>query len=82
MDFQRDSGLAASIIKERVSSLEALRVILVRWPGSPADFASSLLTANSGDVERVEKAIARFYTRQCFKVMARAPAVPHQVPVA
>ncbi|KAJ3528721.1 hypothetical protein NM688_g7958 [Phlebia brevispora] len=81
----RNEGLAASDIKDRVPSLEALRVIMHRWPDAPEEIKSlpPLTAAMTVDeLARIEVAICSHYAQRFYDVAGRAAILPRQFPCA
>ncbi|KAJ3551478.1 hypothetical protein NM688_g4684 [Phlebia brevispora] len=79
----RNEGLAASDIQDRVHSLEALRVIMHRWPDVPEEIKSlpPLTAAISVDeLTRIEVAMCSHYTQRFYNVAGRAAILPRRFP--
>ncbi len=78
-----ESGLFARVSQRRVGALNALRDILVRWPGTPIALmnAPDLTIQDPGDtVAEIERIIAKFYVETFFTIAGRPPIVPHFLP--
>ena len=76
-------GLSALTVAGRRRSLEALRQLLVRWPGADASITPLPLDSERmPDVEVLahEEAICRFYTQTFWEVCGRAATIPRQFP--
>lgn len=81
----KDTGLASIDVLERGKSLEALRQLLITWPGVPSELSScsSLATcASTRLIEHMEDAMAKFYVDMFFKFSGRAAILPHRFPFA
>ncbi|EKM49136.1 uncharacterized protein PHACADRAFT_201977 [Phanerochaete carnosa HHB-10118-sp] len=75
-------GLSASNIRDRCTSLEGLRQLLVRWDGCPATFREQRLDTGAPQkaLEDFEHAATVFYCETAYKKFGRAAAVPREVP--
>lgn len=76
-------SLVAPLPHHRLSALNALREILVRWPLCPSNIKDGgplLSTASVEAIECLEFQMACFYTQSFFDVAGRAPLVPHCYP--
>ncbi|GJE91173.1 hypothetical protein PsYK624_073220 [Phanerochaete sordida] len=68
---------------ERTLRLDALRRLLLRWPGCPRSFDMQLDDRTSGTtLDWFERAAARFYCSTAYLKWGRAAAVPRQPPVS
>lgn len=78
------SGLFAPLPHRRVTTLNALRAVLVRWPSCPTSIAlASPLQLSDGAemILRFERDLAVFYMDMFFLCSGCAPLVPHMYPV-
>lgn len=77
-------GLGARQIAARAASLEALRQVLIRWPGVPSSLARPLsltyIDIADHDLQNAEITMARFYVQTFVNVAGRHPLVPHICP--
>ncbi|KAJ3524506.1 hypothetical protein NM688_g8547 [Phlebia brevispora] len=79
----RNEGLAASNIMDRVYHLEALRVIMRRWPDVPEEIKSlpPLTVAMSVDqLSTIEVAMCSHYAQRFYDVAGRAAILPRRFP--
>ncbi|EJF55526.1 hypothetical protein DICSQDRAFT_175800 [Dichomitus squalens LYAD-421 SS1] len=78
------SGLFATHLHRRVTALNALRLVLMQWPGCPSAIVSaSPLQGNDRDevIVDLERHLASFYVDTFFTCAGRAPIVPHLYPL-
>ncbi|KAJ3540930.1 hypothetical protein NM688_g6157 [Phlebia brevispora] len=78
----RNEGLAASDIRDRVDSLEALRAIMHRWPDVPEHIKllPPLTVAISADeLARIEVIMCLHYTQRFYNIAGRAPTLPRRL---
>ncbi len=71
-------GLAAVNIHDRVEALEAFRQLMQGWPNLPVDVGDvrvPMVGMEEVDLERIERAIARFYVETFVKHAGRAPVL-------
>ncbi|RPD58900.1 hypothetical protein L226DRAFT_572475 [Lentinus tigrinus ALCF2SS1-7] len=76
-------GLFARVPHRRIAALNALREVLIGWPGCPDALLQEtpLTGTDTADrIEVVESRIARFYVNSFFHHAGRAPIVPHMLP--
>ncbi|KAJ3483972.1 hypothetical protein NLI96_g5943 [Meripilus lineatus] len=76
-------GLAAENIADRISALEAFRIVLVRWPGAPQllctrKFAQAVIDR---DLLDLEQCAVKFYLDTFYFHSSRATLVPHRFPL-
>ncbi|KAI0704624.1 hypothetical protein C8Q76DRAFT_631347, partial [Earliella scabrosa] len=76
------SGLFAAKPWRRVSALNALRDVLMRWPCCPAEIsrAALILSDSVAAIERREGDIAAFYVETFFRHSGRLPVTPRALP--
>ncbi|OCH85163.1 hypothetical protein OBBRIDRAFT_740382, partial [Obba rivulosa] len=77
-----NQGLAADHPRDRARSLEALRVVICRWPSCPAEIrrAAPLSVASPVDViEDMEHRLAEVFTQTFFDVSGCAALIPHRM---
>lgn len=77
------SGLFACLPHRRVHSLNALRDVMILWPGCPASIMDSpylSLTSTSSAIEALEFQLASFYVNLFYSVSGRPPVLPHLGP--
>ena len=81
---ERDTGgLGALLPHARVSSLEAFRRVLSRWPKCPQSIYKSGPIATNMSAEEIvqrEEELARFYIQTFYDESGRAPIVPRAFP--
>ena len=77
-------GLTAVVMINRVQSLEALRIVMLRWPNVPDEVrnSSSFLTLDEGTASHLELLMTRFYVQQFLQIAGRAPVLPRRLPFA
>ena len=78
-------GLTATEIKERATSLDALRILMREWSTASREIKEiAPLDADKSEsiLEDAEKSLVKFYTQQFFEASGRAAVVPLQFPVA
>lgn len=79
----RGAGLACPDLTGRAPHLEALRRVLVHWPGIPKELVTTLpFTALCSPImfEEMEGMLLRFYCQKFFEVCGRPPVLPRCVP--
>lgn len=78
------TGICAPLIDRRIPALEALRRVIVRWPGCPSHIQTSQLGlhVDRHQVLRMEEDIALFYVTTFFEHGGRAPLIPHEHPMS
>ncbi len=78
-------GLAASDLVSRARYLDALRLLLSRWPSVPPSIKSSQSLLNVASVpllEKVERDMAKFYCQTFYEVSGRAAIIPRRFPIS
>lgn len=83
-DFPNDDfGLGASSVEKRWKYVEALRVVMLTWPGPSAGalLRMKLTCADQALCAKVEAVAYPFYCQTFFDYFGRAATVPHQLPV-
>lgn len=78
-----EDGLGAWNLRDRARSLEALRQVMLQWPGHPPLLDSVLpLTPDTSEqvLREVELTIATYYCQAFFEVFGRAATVPRLCP--
>ena len=76
-------GLFAALPQRRASALNALRAVLMRWPGCPSTIASAAdlrLNDRTESILELERKLAVFYVDTFFFYSGRAPIIPHMWP--
>ncbi len=76
-------GLFAASPHRRISALNALHDVAVRWPGCPPplqNVAALTTLDDTATVEVFEYWLARFYVQIFFKRAGRPPVLPHFLP--
>ena len=76
-------GLFAELPQRRVSALNALRDVLLRWPGCPSTITSAAPLQNNDSTDTIvcmERELSWFYVNTFFSYSARAPLIPHLYP--
>ena len=76
-------GLFAELPQRRVGALNALRDVLLRWPGCPSTITSAAPLQNNDSADTivsVERELSWFYVNTFFFCSARAPLIPHLYP--
>ncbi|KDR74565.1 hypothetical protein GALMADRAFT_141585 [Galerina marginata CBS 339.88] len=86
-----DEGLGAPAWEDRMEYVEAFRLLLCTWPGSPSGrlrsmsaitrTSSSSFSSTSHQVSAVKGIAYPFYCQTFFEYFGRAPSVPHQLPL-
>ena len=78
------TGLWAIDIKDRTASLEALRMLVSRWPDAPAALRNANLKATDSVqyLVKMERLICRYYVQKFWKTAGRAAIVPRHFPFA
>ncbi|KAF7789849.1 hypothetical protein EIP86_000797 [Pleurotus ostreatoroseus] len=78
----RNSGLSAENPEERAPFVEALRVLLCRWPSVPSTVANSapLTTLPLSQLEEREAELILFYCQTFWSRAGRAPVLPRRIP--
>lgn len=79
-----NQGLAAKNWRDRLNYVEALRRVMVGWPGDAAwrlkaRYISSDTTQTR--FEETEQAVVSLYCQTFFDTFGRAPCTPHQAPL-
>lgn len=78
-------GLWADLPHLRVASLEAFRLVLVRWPCCPPSIHAASPIGGHLKPEAMlarERELVSFYVNTFFEYSGRAPIVPHRFPAA
>lgn len=76
-------GLGAPRLRDRARCLEALRQVMLRWPGHPPIFDTFIpLTEHSpeADLQAFEERAAAYYCQVFYETFGRAPVVPRVHP--
>ena len=77
-------GLADHDIRARAESLDALRQVLVRWPGAPKVVLDCQVLTSLSPPETLQLAeveMCRFYCQMFWETAGRAPIVPRRFPM-
>ena len=78
----QNEGLASFVSSGRGPCVEALRVLLARWPNAPEWIRNTALTPSIPQPELLvfEKSIATFYVQSFWERAGRAATVPRRLP--
>jgi hypothetical protein len=87
---ENNVGLVAENWRDRVRSVEALRMLITGWPGPDAHALASMsmfdgcgkLTTTRAHFERVEEMAVGLYCQMFFDYFGRAPSTPHRIPTS
>lgn len=76
-----NAGLSAENAADRAPYVEALRILLCRWPSSPSSIAecSPLTTMATSEMEQVEATLVLFYCQTFWSHAGRAPVLPRRM---
>ncbi|RPD67425.1 hypothetical protein L227DRAFT_491662 [Lentinus tigrinus ALCF2SS1-6] len=76
-------GLFARVPHRRITALNALREVLIGWPGCPDALLQETPLSGTDAPDRIEAfeaSVARFYVNSFFHHAGRAPIVPRMLP--
>ncbi|GJF00825.1 hypothetical protein PsYK624_171270 [Phanerochaete sordida] len=82
-DFPRPlEALDAEAVRDRMLSLEGLRVLIRQWPGCPASLQTKGFRYGLEDAQLLElkRQVAQFYCQCAFQKFGRAAAIPRRLP--
>ncbi|KAF7795823.1 hypothetical protein EIP86_006990 [Pleurotus ostreatoroseus] len=80
---KQNEGLASPNILDRAESLEALRLLLARWPSAPSHIITSkpLTEVDKTTLEKAETSLCKFYVQTFWDRAGRAATIPRIFPV-
>ncbi|KAF7791981.1 hypothetical protein EIP86_003008 [Pleurotus ostreatoroseus] len=75
-------GLGSADLRDRVTSLEALRRVLIRWPGAPISIRKSSLqiTDSEKHLKKMERKISCYYVQMYWEAGGRPAIIPRYFP--
>ena len=79
-----NEGLASPDVRGRAQSLEALRVLLARWPSVPEHIVTSkpLTEVDETTLSKMEVSLCTFYVQSFWERAGRAATIPRVFPAA